>query len=289
MHILEIRNLVKKYPTITAVDSLNLKVEAGICFGLLGPNGAGKTTTIEMIEGVTPPTSGDILYEGQPRNSRFWEEAGIQFQSTALPSHLTVWNCLKLFWRLYSNPADLDKVIEVCRIKELLNRMASKLSGGQKQRVLLAIALVNDPKILFLDEPTTGLDPKARRDFWELIQTIKQQKKTIILTTHYMEEAYRLSDRIGIMNEGNIIVEGAPDELLKTHCEGMTVELPRAGFMLDLKLMPWKTTILSEKVEIQTENVDETLRFLIEKQVNLQEVQVRSSTLEDLFLTITER
>ena len=215
--ILEVKDLVKRFPGVDAVAGVSFVLEAGSCFGLLGPNGAGKTTTVEMIEGITPPTAGTILYRGEPLGPRFKLEAGIQFQSTALQDFITVRENLRMFRAFYPRGMKLDELIALCSLGEFLDRDARKLSGGQRQRLLLALALVNDPLVLFLDEPTTGLDPQARRNFWELVRSIKARGKTVLLTTHYMEEAYILCDRVAIMDRGRIVAEDAPDALLQAH------------------------------------------------------------------------
>jgi ABC-2 type transport system ATP-binding protein len=211
---LEARDLVKEYPGVTAVDGVSFSVPEGICFGLLGPNGAGKTTTVEIIEGVTRPTSGEVYYYGEPAGARFRQEAGIQFQNTALQDYLTVRETIQMFRSLYERQADLDKIIDQCSLAELLDRDNRKLSGGQRQRLLLAVALVNRPKLIFLDEPTTGLDPQARRNFWDLVKNIRADGATIVLTTHYMDEAQVLCDEIAIMDAGKIVTQGTPDQLL---------------------------------------------------------------------------
>jgi len=211
---LEARDLVKEYPGVTAVDGVSFSVPEGICFGLLGPNGAGKTTTVEIIEGVTGATSGEVYYYGEPAGARFRQEAGIQFQNTALQDYLTVRETIQMFRSLYERQADLDEIIEQCSLTDLLDRDNRKLSGGQRQRLLLAVALVNRPRLIFLDEPTTGLDPQARRNFWDLVQSIRAGGATIVLTTHYMDEAQVLCDEIAIMDTGKIVTQGAPDHLL---------------------------------------------------------------------------
>src|SRR5256885_5526391 len=197
--ILEVRELLKQYPATLAVAGVSFSVPEGVCFGLLGPNGAGKPPTIEIMEGILPPTAGEVRYRGEPLGRRFREEAGILFQKTALQDFLTVRQCIALFRGLYTAGLDLDEVIRLCALEKLAGRDARRLSGGQQQRLLLAIALVNDPAVLFLDEPTTGLDPQARRNFWELVQSIKARRKTINLRTRYMEEAELLCDEIVIM------------------------------------------------------------------------------------------
>jgi ABC-2 type transport system ATP-binding protein len=223
---LEARNLVKQYPGLVAVDGVSFSVAEGTCFGLLGPNGAGKTTTVEIIEGVTRPTSGEVYYYGELAGDRFREETGIQFQNTALQDHITVYETLEMFQALYDRKADLDRVIEQCSLGDLLDRDNRKLSGGQRQRLLLAVALVNSPKLIFLDEPTTGLDPQARRNFWTLVQRIRAEGATIVLTTHYMDEARVLCDVIAIMDEGKIITQGSPEQLLFDKYGDTLINLP---------------------------------------------------------------
>jgi ABC-2 type transport system ATP-binding protein len=215
--ILEVRDLVKRFPAITAVDGVSFQVPEGICFGLLGPNGAGKTTTIEIMEGILEPTAGAVRYRGEPLGRRFREEAGILFQKTALQDFLTVRQTVALFRGLYQRGLSVEESLRLCALEKLASRDNRKLSGGQLQRLLLAVALVNDPAVLFLDEPTTGLDPQARRNFWDLVQSIKERRKTIILTTHYMEEAELLCDELVIMDHGRIIAQGSPPELLRSH------------------------------------------------------------------------
>ena len=223
---LEARNLVKQYPGVLAVDGVSFSVPEGTCFGLLGPNGAGKTTTVEIIEGVTRPTSGEVYYYGEIAGDRFRQETGIQFQNTALQDHITVLETLEMFQDLYERKADLDDVIEQCSLADLLERDNRKLSGGQRQRLLLAVALVNRPKLVFLDEPTTGLDPQARRNFWTLVQSIRAEGATIVLTTHYMDEAHVLCDEIAIMDEGRIITQGSPEQLLFDKYGDKLINLP---------------------------------------------------------------
>jgi ABC-2 type transport system ATP-binding protein len=285
--ILEARRLVKHYGPVVAVNEVSFAVEQGSCFGLLGPNGAGKTTTVEMIEGILPATSGEVLYRGEPAGGRFREEAGIQFQKTALQDFLTVRECLTLFRKLYPRGADVDDIIRVCALEKLQDRDNRKLSGGQQQRLLLGIALVNDPEVLFLDEPTTGLDPQARHNFWDLIREVKARNKTVILTTHYMEEAYFLCDTIAIMDHGRIIAMGSPAQLLREHFEDVILELPREDFALDRAQVPFQVLEGAEQVEISTSNVDATLKYLMDAQVPLKRLRIRPRNLEDLFLELT--
>ncbi|MGB6488599.1 MAG: ABC transporter ATP-binding protein [Steroidobacteraceae bacterium] len=285
--ILEVHDLVKQYPSVTAVAGVSFAVPEGTCFGLLGPNGAGKTTTIEIMEGILPPTSGEVRYRGESLGPRFREEAGILFQKTALQDFLTVRQSVALFRGLYERGLDVDEILRVCALEKLAQRDNRKLSGGQQQRLLLAIALVNDPKVLFLDEPTTGLDPQARRNFWELVESIKARRKTIILTTHYMEEAQLLCDEIAIMDGGRIIAQGAPQRLLREHFAEVLLELPRQEFPEAARRLPLKLIDASDRVEISTDDLDGTLRTLMEAHVPLQNLRIRPANLEDLFLDLT--
>jgi ABC-2 type transport system ATP-binding protein len=285
--ILEVRELVKQYPATLAVAGVSFSVPEGVCFGLLGPNGAGKTTTIEIMEGILPPTAGEVRYRGEPLGSRFREEAGILFQKTALQDFLTVRQCIALFRGLYTTGLDVDEVIRLCALEKLAGRDSRKLSGGQQQRLLLAIALVNDPAVLFLDEPTTGLDPQARRNFWELVQSIKARRKTIILTTHYMEEAELLCDEIVIMDRGRIIAQGAPRRLLREHFAEVLLELPRQEFPAAARQLPLNIIDASDRVEISTHDLEATLRTLLEARVPLANLRIRPANLEDLFLELT--
>ena len=285
--ILEVHDLVKQYPSVTAVDGVSFAVPDGICFGLLGPNGAGKTTTIEIMEGILPPTAGEVRYRGEPVGARFHEEAGILFQKTALQDFLTVRQSVALFRGLYRHGLDVEEVLELCSLDKLASRDNRKLSGGQQQRLLLAIALINDPKVLFLDEPTTGLDPQARRNFWDLVESIKARRKTIILTTHYMEEAQLLCDEIVIMDHGRIIAQGAPQRLLREHFSEVLLELPRHEFPEVARQLPLKVIEASDRVEISTHDLDGTLRALIEARVPLRNLRIRPANLEDLFLELT--
>jgi len=285
--LLEVSSLVKQYPATTAVDSVSFAVPEGICFGLLGPNGAGKTTTVEIMEGILPPTSGEVRYRGEPLGARFREEAGILFQKTALQDFLTVRQCIALFRGLYTHGLEVEEVIRICALEKLAARDARKLSGGQQQRLLLAIALVNDPAVLFLDEPTTGLDPQARRNFWRLVESVKARRKTIILTTHYMEEAELLCDEIAIMDGGRIVAQGPPRRLLSEHFADVLLELPRQDFPESARALPLKLMEAADRVEITTDDLEATLRTLLAAHVPLTHLRIRPPNLEDLFLELT--
>jgi len=287
--VLEVHELVKQYPGVRAVDGVSFTIAPGSCFGLLGPNGAGKTTTVEIMEGVTEPTSGRVLYRGEPLGPRFRAEAGIQFQRTALQEFLTVRETLQMFRRLYPRGREVDELISLCALGQVARRDNRKLSGGQLQRLLLAIALVNDPQVLFLDEPTTGLDPQARHNFWDLIRAIRAERRTVLLTTHYMEEAYFLCDVVAIMDHGRIIAEGSPARLLKEHFDDVVLELPREDFRVDVASFPLPVLLAGDRVEISTADVELALQALLDRSVPLHHLRVRPRNLEDLFLELTGR
>lgn len=288
MSVLEVRNLVKRYPGVEAVAGVSFSVARGQCIGMLGPNGAGKTTTVEMMEGILRPTSGQVLYQGRALDAGFREVAGIQLQSTVLQDKLNVKQVLQLFHRLYKKTRPLEEIIEICKLDDLLGRENRKLSGGQRQRLLLAMALINDPEVIFLDEPTTGLDPQARRNFWELIRRIKIENKTIVLTTHYMEEAYLLCDSILIMDNGRIIAEGSPAQLLEDHFSDVILSLPSAALPANLRgECPYLVLEQQGNVEISTSDVDSAIVWLKNNEVPLSGLRIRPRTLEDLFIELT--
>ena len=283
--LLEARNLVKLFPKVKAVDDLSFEVAEGTCFGLLGPNGAGKSTTIEMLEGILKPTSGQIHFRGAPLAAHYRDRIGIQFQITALQDFLTVRENLRFFGALYPQRRSMDDIIERCRLGDFLDRDTRKLSGGQRQRALLGIALINDPELLFLDEPTTGLDPQARRNFWELIGDIKRAGKTVLLTTHYMEEAYVLCDEIGIVDHGRLIARGTPRALLAQHFDEKVLELPLAA--LDGRSWSFEVHRSEAGAEIRTRSVNTVLAELLDAGVDLTQLHQRPPSLDDLFLHLT--
>lgn len=291
--IIEVRDLVKhfqpkKKELVKAVDGVSLSIEQGICFGLLGPNGAGKTTTVELLEGIVKPTSGEILYRGKPIGDKFRHDAGIMFQNTALQDYMTVTEALNMFGSFYEKTVPLEKLIEQCALQEFLDRDTRKLSGGQKQRVLLAIALVNDPEVVFLDEPTTGLDPQARRNFWQLVNDIKANGKTIVLTTHYMEEAKLLCDELVFMDHGKIIAQGNPADLLSNRFNDVLLDLPADSVPDTLPALSTHTfTLNSSRAEFLTTDIDKTVKHLTAHGVSLTGMEVRSRSLEDLFIDLT--
>ncbi len=281
-----VQSLNKQYKDVCAVDNVSFEVQSGHCFGLLGPNGAGKTTTIEIMEGIISASSGEVLYQGQQVDDQISQKIGIQFQHTALQDFLTVKETLNLFASFYQKTLPQTQLIELCDLSDFLNRDNRLLSGGQRQRLLLALALINDPQIIFLDEPTTGLDPHARRNFWQLIKNIKAQNKTIILTTHYMDEAEQLCDDVVIMDKGKIIEAGTPHALLAKHFEDIFIYLPKKQVPKSLVLEHgWKT--LSDRIEIASKHVEKTIAVLMNAGVSLEGLHVKSANLDDLFLKLT--
>jgi len=285
--LLTISGLKKYFAGVKAVDGISFDIARGRCFGLLGPNGAGKTTTIEMLEGIKDPTEGSILYKGEPLSASFRREAGIMFQTTALPDFISGLEILKMFRDLYPRSTPIGDLVKDCALEEFLDRDAKRLSGGQRQRLLLAVALINDPEIVFLDEPTTGLDPQARRNFWELIRKIREQGKTVLLTTHYMEEAYELCDEIVIMDHGKIIAQGTPDELLSKHFDDTVILLPDEDVPADFNDSASAILRNNGTVELLSADVNQTVKKLIGANVPLTHMRVRKRTLEDLFIELT--
>ena len=287
MIALEARKLVKQYPEVLAVNEVSFEVRAGKCFGLLGPNGAGKTTTVEIIEGVTPATAGEVYYFGKLAGNKFREEVGIQFQDTALQDYLTVRETLQMFRSLYDRKADLEHIIRECSLEDLQDRDNRKLSGGQRQRLFLAVALVNKPRLVFLDEPTTGLDPQARRNFWDLVRRIQSDGTTVILTTHYMDEAQILCDEIAIMDVGQIITQGNPAALLQEHYQSVIIELPLEDVSGDLDSIEHRVLETQGLIEISTNDVNASLEMLATHVSGLNRLKIRQPNLEDLFLDLT--
>jgi ABC-2 type transport system ATP-binding protein len=217
-NIIEVKNLVKKYGDFVAVNGINLSVKNGETFGILGPNGAGKTTTLEMIEGLKKPTSGTIILDGKDVEQETHEVKkviGVQLQASTFFENLNLVELIDTFAALYGRHVDPMELLAEVQLTEKAKAQAKELSGGQRQRLSIAIGLVNDPKVLFLDEPTTGLDPQARRNLWDLIEMIKGKGKTVVLTTHYMDEAQILCDRVAIMDGGNIIALDTPHTLIE--------------------------------------------------------------------------
>ena len=285
--ILQVSSLVKRFGSLTAVNDVSFEIRQGSCFGLLGPNGAGKTTTIEMMEGIKAPDAGEILYRGAALSQQFRNEAGIMFQTTALQEFITVREIMVQFSRFYPDTASIDELADRYALHDFLNQDTRKLSGGQKQRLLLAMALINNPRILFLDEPTTGLDPQSRRNLWKQVQQVKQQGATILLTTHYMEEAYELCDEIAIMDHGRIIAHDAPDALLAAHFDDVVVQLHAADIPREIGEREFQAIYRNDNAHIVTGDVNRTIEHLLHLDIPLDRLRIRARDLEDLFLELT--
>jgi ABC-2 type transport system ATP-binding protein len=287
--ILTVEDLHKSYGNVRAVDGIEFGIEKGICFGLLGPNGAGKTTAIEIMEGILRPDRGRVLFQGEPIDGGFKEKVGIQFQTTALPEFITVKETIDMFSAFYPDPRPLEEVADLCALGDLLKRDNAKLSGGQRQRLLLAIAIIPRPQLVFLDEPTTGLDPQARRNFWDLIAKIKGEDATVVLTTHYMEEAELLCDQVAIMDHGTILENDSPARLISKYFAGAVVHVPGVGPELRTATdrLPDGASFDEDGLRIVSANLDATMKELLDARVNLDGLRVHKPDLEDLFIMLT--
>lgn len=285
--ILQVSSLVKRFGQLTAVNDVSFEIREGSCFGLLGPNGAGKTTTIEMMEGIKIPDGGTIRYQGGALGPQFRNEAGIMFQTTALQEFITVREIMVQFSRFYPDTTSIDELADRYALHDFLNQDTRKLSGGQKQRLLLAMALINKPKILFLDEPTTGLDPQSRRNLWRQVQEVRERGATVLLTTHYMEEAYELCDEIAIMDHGRIIAHDAPDTLLAAHFDDVVVQIHAADIPRDIGEQEFQAIYRNDNAHIVTGDVNRTIEHLLHLNIPLNRLRIRARDLEDLFLELT--
>jgi ABC-2 type transport system ATP-binding protein len=292
--VLTCKELKKSFGDVHAVKGVDLELKRGECFGMLGPNGAGKTTTIEILEGLTPLDSGDVQILGhRPGDVAVRARVGIALQETELPDKLTVVECVRLFRSFYERGRDIDAVIRHLELDEKRSARVAKLSGGQRQRLALACALVGDPDLLFLDEPTTGLDPQARLKVWEIVQAFKAQGGTVLLTTHYMEEASRLCDRLAILDHGRVIARGSPAELIASLGAPHVVEVITTPVLEDLAQIPGVVRV-SNKADarvLAVNDVTATLPAVLEKAraagVTVKNVSTREATLEDVFVHLT--
>jgi ABC-2 type transport system ATP-binding protein len=303
MEAIRCRNLRKTYDgKVQAVRGLDLSIRAGECFGLLGPNGAGKTTTIEILEGLLPPTSGEVEILGMrwrehERELREW--LGISLQETRLSEKLTVRETLDLFASFYRYPHSVGEVMDELSLAEKADTWVGKLSGGQRQRLAVATALVGNPKILFLDEPTTGLDPQSRRQLWDIVRQFQQRGGTVLLTTHYMDEAERLCDRLAIIDYGQIIAEGTPAELIARltghHVVEFAVDIQPGINDSAWKSLPGVQSLRSDDglFSLQVSEPHETIPALlgvVQKQgARLNHLTTRQASLEDVFVQLTGR
>lgn len=297
-----IRDLRKSYGDVTAVNGLDLEVKRGECFGLLGPNGAGKTTTIEICEGLTSPDSGTVQMLGliwRDHAAELRQRIGVQLQETQFPEKLTVEETLRLFRSFFHRGLTIEHSIQMAQLEEKQKARVGGLSGGQKQRLAMACALVGDPELLFLDEPTTGLDPQSRRNLWDLVDQFRIAGRTIVLTTHYMDEAERLCDRVAVMDQGRVIALGTPGELITSVGGEQIVEFAiSAG-------APFNAASLTEISGVQSHRLDGGLHQLSVSELHtavprifeclaaegleLSEFRTHSATLEDVFVALTGR
>jgi ABC-2 type transport system ATP-binding protein len=309
--IVDAQSLTKKFGTLTAVDGISLRLAPGECLAILGPNGAGKTTTVEMLEGLVPPTSGRLSVfdlDMQKDRKTILERVGVLLQETNMYKRYTVKETLELFASFYKNPDNPLDIIDRMNLTDKTNVQLKNLSGGQKQRVYLGACLINNPELIFLDEPTSGLDPQSRRSIWDLLNNLKSQHKSMILTTHYMEEAEKLADRIIIFDQGKIIAEGTLDQLISKHCDGQVItfslaknqqevlsdELPKILFSLKSEQQVFHNAVaVGNRVEIVTQSASAMITAILDTLRNhnyeIQELNMRSGSLEDVFIKLTGR
>ncbi len=298
--IVQVENLTKKYGAVEALRGVSFEVHAGEVFGLLGPNGAGKTTTIEILEGLRTPDSGRVSVCGldpQRSGTSYKQQIGAVLQSTALPEKLRVSEALKLFASFYSRRRDTTDLLRRFGLEEKRNASYMHLSGGQKQRLALALALVNEPKVVFLDEPTAGLDPQVRREMYDIIEELRRENKTILLTTHYIEEAERLCDRVAIIDQGRVIALGTPRELKHRSAGTTRIEVrlarPESGGALRKLEGVADCRELDGSYVLHSTRVPQTIVALVkhlEAQRNeLASLEISAPSLEDIFLELTGR
>lgn len=307
MAVIDARNLVKRYGDLVAVAGVSFSVDSGEVFGMLGPNGAGKTTTLEMLEGLRAPDSGsatvlgsDVVRESRAIKARI----GVQLQATALPPLTKVREAIDLFAALFPTARPTDALLREFDLEEKAGTYATDLSGGQMQRLSIALALVNDPELVFLDEPTTGLDPQARLNIWDVIEGVRQRGKTVVLTTHNMEEAERLCARVAVIDHGSIVALDTPARLIAAHAPGTTIEFdaPHGVDADALAHIPSVDKVAVDgRVTVSTRAPERVLRDLLDpeahwlnrdedgEQAGIRDLRVRQGTLEDVFIALTGR
>lgn len=298
--VISVRGLRKSYGTFEAVRGISFEVQPGEVFGLLGPNGAGKTTTVEILEGLRQRSSGEISvmgYDPGLETRQIKDRIGVCLQATNLPEKIKVHEALALFAAFYSRNTDRDKLLDRLQLSEKKNEYYSKLSGGQKQRVALALALVNDPQLLFLDEPTTGLDPQVRLEIHGLIEELRSAKRSILLTTHYIEEAERLCDRVAIIDEGQIIEIGTPREIQQRTLGQSRIEIQCVQPMPAVNAGPFLESekhVFSEDMKSLTvhsahpaRTIVELVKWIDQHGIELADIHLKRPTLEDVFIELT--
>ena len=298
--IIEVNNLEKKYGDINAVNGVSFNVEQGEVFGILGPNGAGKTTTVEMIEGLRKPNTGSIKVcniDALKEPQRIKELIGVQLQATSLYDNIRVKEALDLFGSYYQKSLPAEQIMEEVSLTEKKNSQVSKLSGGQKQRLSVGLALVNDPEVIFLDEPTTGLDPQARHNIWSIVEKLRERGKTVVMTTHYMEEAEQLCHRLAIIDRGKIIAMDTPENLINKADLVTSIDFTTSkdldGLAENIPGICKVNNGAARKYSVQTKAVSMILKDLTnlcyDNHIELENISVRQATLEDVFLAMTGR
>jgi ABC-2 type transport system ATP-binding protein len=295
--VIQVSRIRKSYGATVAVSEVSFDVRQGEVFGLIGPNGAGKTTTMECVEGVRRPDAGQISIMGlDPFRDRYQVQnrIGVQLQQAQLQKRIKVWEAVDLWASLYPQPLDGSRLLEQLGLADKRNAWFMTLSGGQKQRLFIALALINDPEVVFLDELTTGLDPQSRRAIWDLVRGIRDRGKTVFLTTHLMEEAERLCDRVAIIEHGKIIDIGRPEELVGRHCPTRTVILATANTLAEerLRAIPQVETLMRQDSQFTLQGrgddfVTEVIHCLSESRIRVTDFRTVLPNLEDVFLKLT--
>lgn len=284
---IELDNVTKIYKGKKAVDNLTLKVERGTVFALLGPNGAGKTTTISMILGMRQPTSGKVkLLGGDPKDIKIRDRIGAMLQDVSVIDSLKVAETINLFRSYYRKPQSLEKLLRISGLENEKDKMASSLSGGQQRRLGFALAAAGDPEIIFLDEPTVGMDVTSRQLFWETIRTMADNGRTVVLTTHYLEEADSLADRVVVINEGKIVADGTPSQI-KAATTGRIISFTAGGSVTNdlLNKLPGVTKVEwnGRRARLHSGDTDRLIRVLIEQRFEMSDIEIQSGGLEDAF------
>jgi len=298
--VISVQALRKSYADLEAVKGIDFEVGAGEVFGILGPNGAGKTTTVEILEGLRPRTGGNATvlgFDPERQKQQLKDRIGVCLQATNLPAKIRTYEALELFGSLYTRSLNSEQLLKRLQLWEKRNAFYETLSGGQKQRLALALALINDPQLLFLDEPTTGLDPQIRLEIHSLIEELKAEKRTVVLTTHYIEEAERLCDRVAIMDEGKIVAMGTPRELQKKSQAQSRIQIVCAQPLNPAQLPQWPEAVDS-KLDEDRRNLTvysnrpartlfEIMKWLDQQGIQLEDVHLKRPTLEDVFVELT--
>jgi ABC-2 type transport system ATP-binding protein len=298
--ILQVENLVKRYGDVEAVRGVSFSVEEGEVFGLLGPNGAGKTSTIEILEGLRDPDGGTLSVCGlnpQTHSQALKHEIGAALQSTSLPEKIKVMEAIRLFAGFYKRKRSPEELLKRFGLEEKRNAFYNQLSGGQKQRLALAMALVNDPKVLFFDEPTAGLDPQVRREIYDIVEELRRDKKTILITTHYIEEAERLCDRVAIVDHGKVIAMGTPRELKERSANTTRIEVRLSQPATDGTLANLEGVVDSRELSgayvLHSQKPPKTIVDLVKRleaaNNELVSLEIASPSLEDVFIELTGR